>query len=116
MGYDCKVSGKSFGQRILLDGTLEIAKSSYYEKYKTNKRRSRTTLLNHLNTETNYEKGGRKWTENVMHGQFVGDTEEIIEKTKLRFWLKQGDLKKGTEALAMTAQGQAKRTTLRTVL
>ena len=46
----------------------------------------------------------------MMHGQFVRDTERVIDKKKSRFWLKQGDLKKGAEALIMAAQEQAIRT------
>ena len=46
----------------------------------------------------------------MMHGQFVRDTERVIDKKKSRFWLKQGDLKKGAEALIMAGQEQAIRT------
>ena len=45
-----------------------------------------------------------------MYGQFVRETEGTIDKKKSWFWLKQGDLKKGTEALVMAALEQAIRT------
>ena len=48
-----------------------------------------------------------KWHEKVMHGQFFRDTDGIADKKKSCLWLKNGDLKKGTEALIMAAQEQA---------
>ena len=51
-----------------------------------------------------------KWHEKVMHGQFFRDTDGIADKKKSWLWLKNGDLKKGTEALIMVAQEQAIRT------
>ena len=51
-----------------------------------------------------------KWHEKVMHGQFFRDTDGIVDRKKSWLWLKNGDLKKGTEALIMAAQEQAIRT------
>ena len=45
-----------------------------------------------------------------MHGQFFRDTDGIVDRKKSWLWLKNGDLKKGTEALIMAAQEQAIRT------
>ena len=51
-----------------------------------------------------------KWHEKVLHGQFFRDTDGIVDRKKSWLWLKNGDLKKGTEALIMAAQEQAIRT------
>ena len=40
-----------------------------------------------------------KWHEKVMHAQFFRDTDGIVDRKKSWLWLKNGDLKKGTEAL-----------------
>ena len=45
-----------------------------------------------------------------MHGQFIGETTEKVDKEKTWQWLSRGDLKVGTEALLCTAQEQAIRT------
>ena len=45
-----------------------------------------------------------------MHGQFFRDTDGKVDRKKSWLWLKNGDLKKGTEALLMAAQEQAIRT------
>ena len=45
-----------------------------------------------------------------MYGQFFRDTDGIADKKKSWLWLKNGDLKKGTEALIMAAQEQVIRT------
>ena len=44
-----------------------------------------------------------------LHGQFENDTEEIKVKESWD-WLRQGDLKRETEALIMAAQEQAMNT------
>ena len=45
-----------------------------------------------------------------MHGQYIRDMDENIDKDKTWGWLKNGDLKAGTEALICAAQDQALRT------
>ena len=50
------------------------------------------------------------WKEKRMHGQYIRDMDENIDKDKTWGWLKNGDLKAGTEALICAAQDQALRT------
>ena len=50
------------------------------------------------------------WKEKRMHGQYIRDMDESIDKDKTWGWLKNGDLKAGTEALICAAQDQALRT------
>ena len=58
-------------------------------------------------TATSFEV--RRRTEKPLHGQFVRETaDQSNEET--RSWLKQGSLKRETEALITAAQDQAKRT------
>ena len=45
-----------------------------------------------------------------MHGQFVREMPEKVDKDKTSQWLSKSDLKIGTEALLCTAQAQAIRT------
>ena len=45
-----------------------------------------------------------------MHGQFIRETTEKVDKVKTWQWLSGGDLKVGTEALLCAAQEQAIRT------
>ena len=51
-----------------------------------------------------------KWSEKPMHGQFIRETTEKVDKEKTWQWLSRGDLKVGTEALLCAAQEQAIRT------
>ena len=51
-----------------------------------------------------------KWSEKRMHGQFIRETTEKVDKEKTWQWLSRGDLKVGTEALLCAAQEQAIRT------
>ena len=51
-----------------------------------------------------------KWSEKRMHGQFIRETTEKVDKEKSWQWLSSGDLKVGTEALLCAAQEQAIRT------
>ena len=51
-----------------------------------------------------------KWSEKRMHGQFVRETTEKVDKEKMWQWLSRSDLKVGTEALLCAAQEQAIRT------
>ena len=51
-----------------------------------------------------------KWSEKRMHGQFIRETTEKVDKEKTWQWLSRGDLKVGTKALLCTAQEQAIRT------
>ena len=50
-----------------------------------------------------------KWSEKRMHGQFIRETTEKVDKEKTWQWLSRGDLKVGTEALLCAAQEQAMR-------
>ena len=45
-----------------------------------------------------------------MHGKFIRETTEKVDKEKTWQWLSRGDLKFGTEALLCAAQEQAIRT------
>ena len=51
-----------------------------------------------------------KWSEKRMHGQFIRETIEKVDKEKTWQWLSRGDLKVGTEALLCAAQEHAIRT------
>ena len=51
-----------------------------------------------------------KWSEKRMHGQFIRETMEKVDKEKTWQWLSRGDLKVGTEALLCGTQEQAIRT------
>ena len=51
-----------------------------------------------------------KWSEKRIHGQFIRETTEKVDKEKTWQWLSRGDLKVGTEALLCAAQEQAIRT------
>lgn len=42
-----------------------------------------------------------------LHGQFERETQEVKDKEASWMWLRQGDLKRGTEALLMAAQEQS---------
>ena len=50
------------------------------------------------------------WKEKRMHGQYIRDMDENIDKDKTWGWLKNGYLKAGTEALICAGQDQALRT------
>ena len=45
-----------------------------------------------------------KWSEKQMHGQFIRETMEKVDKEKTWQWLSRGDLKVGTEVLLCAAQ------------
>ena len=45
-----------------------------------------------------------------MHGQFIRETTEKVDKEKTWQWLSRGNLKVGTETLLCAAQKQAIRT------
>ena len=51
-----------------------------------------------------------KWSEKRMHGQFIRETTENVDKEKTWQWLSRGDLKVGTEASLCAAQEQVIRT------
>ena len=51
-----------------------------------------------------------KWSEKRMHGQFIRETTEKVDKEKTWQWLSRGDLKVGAEALLCAPQEQAIRT------
>ena len=51
-----------------------------------------------------------KWSEKRMHGHFIRETTEKVDKKKTWQWLSRGDLKVGTEALLCAAQVHAVRT------
>ena len=50
------------------------------------------------------------WKEKRMHGQYIRDMDENIDKDKTWGWLKNGDLKAYTEALICAAKDKASRT------
>src|SRR6185436_20098676 len=52
----------------------------------------------------------RKWRAKALHGQYLKDTEDNIDKAKTWQWLANGELKKETEGLILAAQEQAFRT------
>ena len=53
----------------------------------------------------------RKWRAKALHGQYLKDTEDEIDKAKIwHFWLTNGEMKKETEGLILAAQEQALRT------
>ena len=52
----------------------------------------------------------QNWNEKRMHGQFVREMPEKVDKDKTWQWLTRCDLKIGTEALLCAAQEQAIRT------
>ena len=52
----------------------------------------------------------QQWTEKAMHGQFVREMPEKVDRIKSWEWLSRSDLKAGTEALLCAAQEQAIRT------
>ena len=51
-----------------------------------------------------------RWKEKKMHGQFLRDMPETVDKDKIWEWTRKSDLKIGTEALIFAAQEQALRT------
>ena len=51
-----------------------------------------------------------RWKEKKMHGQFLRDMPETVDKDKMWEWTRKSDLKIGTEALIFAAQKQALRT------
>ena len=51
-----------------------------------------------------------KWSEERMHGHFIRETTEKVDKEKTWQWLSRGDLRVGTEALLCAAQEQKIRT------
>ena len=51
-----------------------------------------------------------RWKEKKMHGQFLRDMPETVDKDKMWEWTRKSDLKIGTEALIFAAQEQALRT------
>ena len=51
-----------------------------------------------------------KWSEKRMHGQFIRETTEKLDKEKTWPWLSRGNLKVGAEALLCAAQEQAIKT------
>ena len=52
----------------------------------------------------------RNWCEKKMHGQFVREVPEKVDKDKIWKWLSKSDLKIGTEVLLCAAQEQTTRT------
>ena len=60
--------------------------------------------------ETDKLKGIQNWKNKDMLGQFVRDTEPVSDKEKSWGWLQNGDLKKETKGVILSAQGQALRT------
>jgi len=56
------------------------------------------------------EKRMDSWKSKQMHGQFIRDMPDSIDKTKSWEWLTKSDLKVPTEALVCAAQEQAIRT------
>ena len=61
-------------------------------------------MKNYIIKASEYKDQGRRDREverheKVMHGQFLRDTDWIADKEQPRLWLKNGDLKKETEAL-----------------
>ena len=51
-----------------------------------------------------------RWKEKKMHGQFLRDMPETVDKNKIWEWTRKSDLKIGTEALIFAVQEQALRT------
>ena len=51
-----------------------------------------------------------RWAEKKMHGQFLREMPETVDKVKTWEWTRNGDLKVETEALIFAAQEQALRT------
>ena len=52
----------------------------------------------------------QSWGEKKMHGQFIRELPEEVDKDRTWQWLSKSDLKIGTEALLCAAQQQAVRT------
>ena len=48
-----------------------------------------------------------RWREKALHGQYIRDTELLVNKTDSTEWLVKGRLKKETEGLLIAAQDQA---------
>ena len=48
-----------------------------------------------------------RWVGKSMHGQFIGELSEAVDKEKTWQWLSKCDLKAGTEALICAAQKQS---------
>ena len=77
-------------------------------------------MKNDIINPAEYKDQGRrerevKWHEKVMHGQFFRDTDGIADKKKLWLWLKNGDLKKGTEALRASNTYELRQTSYRQI-
>src|SRR6185436_11810830 len=51
----------------------------------------------------------RKWRPKALHGYYLKDTEDKIDKAKTWQWLTNGEMKKETEGLILAAQEQALR-------
>ena len=58
----------------------------------------------------NEQEGKDRWIGKRMHGQFIRDLPEAVDKEKTWQWLSKCDLKVGTEALICAAQEQSIRT------
>ena len=52
----------------------------------------------------------QSWSEKKLHGQFIRELPEEVDKDRTWQWLSKSDLKIGTEALLCAAQEQAVRT------
>ena len=52
----------------------------------------------------------RKWRAKTLHGQYLTDTEDKIDKAKTWQWLTNGEMNKETEDFILAAQEQALRT------
>ena len=65
-----------------------------------------------VRTEGKTEEQGlkQKWNEKRMHGKFVREMPEKVDKKKTWQWLSRGELKISTEAVLCAAQEQAIRT------
>ena len=57
------------------------------------------------------EKRLEDWEEKVLHGQYLRQTKEV-RSDQCWAWLRNGDLKRETESLIVTAQNQSRRTNL----
>ena len=49
----------------------------------------------------------RKWRAKALHGQYLKDTEDKIDKAKTWQWLTNEEMKKETESLILAAQEKA---------
>ena len=94
LGWYIKSSNESLLERVRMSGIINTDDAVQKGEYKKAKREGKN----------------KKWHDKVLHGQFIRDMEDGVDKEKTWEWLRKSDLKAETEALIFAAQEQSLRT------